>query len=473
MSKIECKLNAWREKAKERRIIIWTQKKRIKEILISRDRIRAKYKSVQLENRQLAKDLKELKRGEATKIKEHSYTAEEVNFFLNLRILGGCSLRGCLRVLEVLNVVLHLAYKKPSPSTIRMWEIKMGYEKINQIYSDTDSEWVLIIDESVSVGSQKILLLIGVDLKEYKFGSPLRISDVEVLGLWIGKSWKGEQIDEKLALILKRHYKFKYACSDNGNNLRKVLKINNLTHIEDCGHCLGKLLEKRYKKDSLYERFCIEKNRFRRQNVLSKDAVFLPPKNRTKGRFMNLWPTCEWSLKMLKIAEKYQTESVHLDKLSKIKWILDYEDFILKLHQEQQLINGVNKIIKAEGLSTDSIKKCEELMDESKVDELFKEEIENYLRRNFEKLPEMKKIICSSDVIESIFGKFKNSLNNNSQSGLTEGSLAIANYGKKTSATQVKKVLEEVKIVDILEWREENLPETLLQQRRKLFKNTG
>ena len=476
MLQTELKLLAWREKAKERRIKIWALTKRLQEVIEGRENYKAKYKALKIENECLKKELRQsskVSNASKTKVKHHSYSAEEISFFLNLRTIGGCSFRGCLRVLKVLNLILELNIGRPSPSTIRLWEIKMGYQKIQQQCKDVTSDWVLILDESVHVGSQKILLLIGVNLGNYIFSAPLIMQDVEVLGIWINSSWKAEEIKPVIDSVLKRNYKFRYCCCDNGNNLRKVLRMSKMIHIEDCGHCLGNLLEKKYKKDLKYQEFNAQKTRFIKQNLLSKYALFLPPKQRRKGRFLNLWPTCKWAMKVFQLAQSWQQKRVKSNDFEKIKWILDFEELIKNLHKEQALINGINKILKTEGLSEESKNKCEELIKESEVNPYIKGEIGDYLERNLNKLPQAQTVICSSDIIESIFGKLKNKLAENSSSGLTEGSLAMANYGQKITEQAAKNGMEEVKIVEINEWRKNNLPISLQRQKRDIFKNTG
>jgi len=81
--------------------------------------------------------------------------------------------------------------------------------------------------------------------------------------------------------------------------------------------------------------------------------------------------------------------------------------------------------------------------------------------------------LCSSDIIESMFGTFKNRLAKNSAGGLTEGCLSIANYGKYFQPKDVIAPMENTKTIDILKWREENLPISMLRKRAAIFKNTG
>lgn len=470
---MERKLIAWREKAKSRRIKIWALEKRIKEVKEGREKWKLKYFQLKEEIGSQQIEANECPFSKAKKVRHHIYNAEEVSFFLNMRTVGGISLRACVRIISVLQFVLGLNFRTPSISTIRAWEIKLGYHTVHQFCDAPQTDWVLILDESVQIGSQKMLLLLGVNLNRYHFEAALCSEDVQVLELRIGKSWKSEQIKSIIDQVKKRGYRFLYGCSDNGGNLRKSLEMSEIVQIEDCGHSLGKLLEKQYKTDAVYQKFCEQKNRFMRQNVLSKHAVFLPPKQRTKGRFLNLDATCKWAMKLLRLFRTWQAQKEKPEGFEAIKWILTFEQLIEKIYQEQQLINQVNKILKVEGLSQQSKEKCLQLMQKSEIDTTLIISIKEYLNRNLDKLPMEKQIICSSDIIESTFGRLKNKFAESSTSGLSEGSLAVANYGKKISEEQTKKAMEEIKIIDIKQWRKNNLPISLNQKRRAVFKNTG
>jgi len=455
---ISHKLASWKEKAKARAIKIHQLKRRIKELEKSRAGWKEKSKQHKIEIGRLKKELKKKNKLGRTKIKHHSYSAEEIDLYVRLRNKGGCSLRGCLRVVQIL--------------------IKLGLAKVTEKCKSPQSEWALIIDESISVGSQKVLLLLGINLDTYKFEKALTMSDVEVLEIRIQASWKGEEIDEVLQTIKSRGYKFKYCCCDKGNNLRKLLRISKLEHVPDCGHAFGNLLEEQYKNDARFKAFNKEKALFQKQNALGKYAVFLSPKQRNKGRYLNLWPTCKWANKLVQLARQYEKSGNEEEAFNKINWILKYENLITQLQKEQSMINEVNKILKTEGLCEASIEKCKKemlifsLRDKDSKQKISKG-INEYFDRNFTKSKNKTPKICSSDIIESMFGKFKYALGNTQARGLTEASLSIANYGRDFSVEEIKQGMEDKKIKDILDWRKENLPTSLNRKRVELFKNVG
>ena len=62
---------------------------------------------------------------------------------------------------------------------------------------------------------------------------------------------------------------------------------------------------------------------------------------------------------------------------------------------------------------------------------------------------EIEQLLCSSDIIESYFGKFKNKMNRNSRDGLTEFIFTIATFGKPFSKEEAKKALESIRSQDL------------------------
>ncbi len=471
-SKISTKIITWKEKAKQRGKKIHYLTRCIKDLRQSKKGLKSENRELKKANKFLQKELDGAKRLKATSIINHSYSAEAMQLCVQLRTQAGCSYRSCIQVLNILVVLLNLELKIPHFSSIRNWEIKLGYHELQQPVNTSD-KWMLIIDESISIGNQKMLLLIGINLSKYQFDKALNLGDIRVLEIRLSKSWKAPDIEKVVKCVEQRGFTFEYCCSDNGNNLRKLLKMIGLVHIEDCGHSLGNWLKNRYKKEEAFLNFCAESVKSKRSLILSKYAEYVPPKHRTKGKFLNLSAIAVWAKKMLFLANKYQQTGACKGAFEKIKWILKYEDFILKLNGEQVLINTVNKLLKNNGLSNEIIVKAKQIINQSSVEEGLKKYLLDYLERNKAKLPDLEKIICSSDIIESIFGKFKYSTSKSPNGAITEGCLSVANYGKKFEIIEIKNAMEETRVVDIKKWRAENLPVSMQQKKRRLLKNAS
>lgn len=471
--KVITKVKKSTEKSKSNRLERDKLKRKVKDLYKSREKWKEKYKTKQQEIKVLEKGLtkyeKRIKKleGSNLKIKRHQYSASQIQMCVNLRCSTNSSLRSCVQIIKVLSVIIGLEFFRPSISSIRNWEMKMGYHQL-QKRDHSKGDWVLILDESIMVGQQKLLLLMGVNLSNYDFNSPLNFSHAQVLGLHVGSSCKWTEIKQAIDNLLSRGYQLKYAVSDSGSSICKALRESGIVRIEDCTHALGLLLKKRYKNNACYDTFCKEATSFKRKISTSKYAAYMPPTQRSKARFLNLTQMSNWATKLLRVAKNKDIEKEVYDR---IKWIESYENLIIDIVKHQQLLNQLFKVLKHKGLSKRNQQACKKVLDQSEVEESFKEKIREYLKSNIDKLPKEKQLICCSDIIESKFGHFKNQMSNNKNVGFTASSLTIANSNIIKDLDQIKTSMEETKLADIAVWEKQNLKDSLLKRKNQVFKN--
>ena len=84
----------------------------------------------------------------------------------------------------------------------------------------------------------------------------------------------------------------------------------------------------------------------------------------------------------------------------------------------------------------------------------------------------------STDIIESIFGKFKDSKSPNKLNGITRQILFLPIYTKLKNTELAKEfdskgALEDIRIGDIDAWAKKNLTQNLVQLRRKHLQKAG
>lgn len=470
------KLSSWREKAKKRSKEISTLKKRLQELINSRGNWKEKYKEQKSVNKKLQTKVAHLEKweekaiGEEEKPKHHSYSLQIILLCIWMRQQGNCSLRSCASTLKIMAIVLGLNLRFPSRTTIQNWEKKLGYSRI-QRRGNAEDRWVIILDESISIGQQKLLLILGVELTKYSFGKALYFEDMTVLYLGIGTSWTGDLISKQIDHLQNKGFNIEYAVSDGGTNLIKSLKTSKIPLVEDCTHAIGNLIKKRYNKEEEFLKFSKECGVFKRQVMLSKDALIMPPTQRAKGRFLNLQPLTDWAYKMLLLLEQKNSKLSKEQKV-KLRWLEKYRTLVLNMNEQCKTMNQVFKVLKNEGLNQASFNACEEILKQSKSTFL-KEGISQYLIRNLNILPANETKICCSDIIESFFGKYKNQLKKTGNKLITDACLSIANFNQNFDKKEIKKAMEEVKIIDLKNWRQKNLPRSLLQEKRELLKSVG
>ena len=84
-------------------------------------------------------------------------------------------------------------------------------------------------------------------------------------------------------------------------------------------------------------------------------------------------------------------------------------------------------------------------------------------------MPEKDVILCSSDILESTFGKYKNRLSENPMASVTNLMLIIAAFTCNLTEEKTKECMEKVKISDIKKWSKDKIGMSLHKQRNALL----
>ncbi len=78
-------------------------------------------------------------------------------------------------------------------------------------------------------------------------------------------------------------------------------------------------------------------------------------------------------------------------------------------------------------------------------------------------------LLCTSDILESAFGKYKNWLSDNSMAGITGLALCIAAFTSSLETQELKTAYEQTTTHDVQTWIRDNIGSTLLKKRRDAF----
>lgn len=460
----------WREKAKSYRLEKERLHRRVKELTHSRDLWKGKYKMKQAELAATNRSDKIARRTRSERAQRHHYPVFVMGLCIWFRQQGNCSFRTCSKIISELLLYLNLEVGSPCASTIQNWEQKMGYYQLHQPYDCSDS-WAIIVDESISIGQAKLLLILGVRLSSYRFDRPLSHADVDVLQMAVARSWTGDGIAEQLSLVEQRGCPIAYGISDEGNNISKAFKIKEIPRISDCTHAISKAVEKCYKDQEEFVNFSRAAVKFKQKVVLSCFAFLMPPTQRSKARFLNLHSLSQWAEKSWKIYQQSKKDTEMAPIEQKLQWIEPYQDLIEQLAKVCKTMRKLFAILKTQGLNDNTAQACRKILDKSHTPEKFTKHIRTYLDNNLTKFPANKKLIVCSDVIESIFGKFKNRQAHNPYLGITAGCLSIPNFGKKFPQKEVKNAMESTTITQIQQWKNENIINPMKNQFSLLCQN--
>ena len=165
---------------------------------------------------------------------------------------------------------------------------------------------------------------------------------------------------------------------------------------------------------------------------------------RGKLRFANIFPCVNWAKKMLRAWDNLSEEVQ--DGLSFLK---EQSKFIQSLIEVEMVFKMVCSKLKNKGFGVVQKEEIIAYLDKLEVGQKASSFIDNckeYIDELTEQLAVlgMENLLCTSDIIESYFGKFKTKINSNSRSGLTEFIFTIATFGRSFSTQEAKQALETI-----------------------------
>ena len=337
-------------------------------------------------------------------------------------------------------------------------------------------DWVIIIDESIQIGAEKLLLILGIRSTKIDFTRPLNYTDVLPIVQISKTGWNAQKVKVELEKAIEILGTVKYAVSDKGASINKGLELCNIPHVHDVTHRMANILKKVYKEDKTFICYMSKLAPLRSQIQQTRWAYLLPPQQRVQSRFLNLKPVMEWGMKMLDFMEKEEYKAEPSEIKEKLYWVYEYKAFIKEINQVLDAISAIFKLLKNKGLSKKSKKECLEYLaglESTKRSQLIRAEIMDYFAEASTIVKNEGKILCTSDIIESSFGLFKNIISKNALNGITSLSLCIPANTSKLESLEIKHIMEKVSHKMIKKWTKENLGESMLKLRKKTLEQNG
>lgn len=393
---------------------------------------------------------------QATRVANHSYGIEVMWLAVLMRISFNASLRSISGTLKMVSEWRGYRYKAISASTIRNWCLRVGFYCLQKpIRAGT---YVIIVDESIGINKEKVLVIMAVAIGEASPIQPLRISDAEVWAVQSKSSWDGAAI---AALIEAKQNEpgvhIAYAVSDGGSNIRNGIRRSQIKSVMDCTHALANCSKRLFTKDETFNTFIKQMNMLRAKWVLSKHSQYLPPALRSKSRFHQLFTISKWANSILAIWEQLPQEAQQ-----NLCFVTQNRTLVSTMTKLHELIEQFASIFKTAGIQSIGLQQwqvvCDQWRQESaqtaashdpRIDR-FIATMNQYLEDQKQTLPDTCQILCCSDIIESAFGKYKNK---SGAKTISDDILQIAAYSKELPQKEIQNALCSISCSDLKNWK--------------------
>jgi len=339
-------------------------------------------------------------------------------------------------------------------------------------------EWVWIVDFSIQMGAMRCLLILGVRMEVLRARDNFTLShsDVNPILLKTLNSCPGEVVKEALYEAKAKTGGAVAIVSDQGGELKRGIRLfqeeqtEKPIHLYDIMHKIDLVLKKELENDNEWQKFIKEMTNTTQQLKQSNYSHLIPPKQYQKKRRMRSEvDIIEWGIKILKYLDSEKSNKLENEKLS---WVINYRHQLL-IYQEMAYFFDISiKEVKEHGYCQKTLmilKEKKKLASYNERSLCFFSKILEAIEQEAKKVTQGSLLGCS-EVIESVFGKFKHLEKQHSSSGLTSLVLGLPALLGEISIDTIKNAMEKISIGKVKEWIKTNLGETFWSRRRSELK---
>ena len=375
----------------------------------------------------------------------------------------------------------------PHFSSVINWTLRYGLSLLQGVKRQK-APWIAIIDHSIEVGVNKVLVVLRVDVEALgKRGSPIRREDCECVGLQISEQSDGETVYEQLKAIFARCGEPKAILKDGDTGLGKGVRLwreregkKGVWVLEDIGHVMANALNSQYARGKCFQRFLSIIHRGSARLRQTEWAFLVPPKLRTKGRFQGISALGKWAQRMLHALagkDDDDTRGVLATLRSAMAGLSGLRTFIERFATTVLTVVDVLTVLKHHGINQASYRQCRELAQRLPPRSVAKKRLDGWLKRHLYIQGRLgigqTPLLVSSDIIESLFGTFKHILARSPQADMSRTVLIIPALCGQAEPLLIAQALADTTHRDLQRWEQQQVPETIRRKRNDFFNNDG
>ena len=412
----------------------------------------------------------------------HRFTARVIKIALDLysRAVMGC--RKVARVLEVFGE--YFSHSVPHHTTIRQWVVRNGCHTLNSPMEQAN-DWVAIGDLTISLGKMKCLAIVGAKMSNLQKRDDFKLTheDVEIIGLYPTEKSDGNFVHDALKDAADRiGGNFFATIIDQGSDIKKGAQLFQQAHSKmkifyDIAHKLSNVMEKKLKNDVIWAEYIKQLNMTRKRAYQTELAALMPAKQRAKARFMDIGYLVKWPERLAASKASGRLSGIPEERYQDyFGWIDEFKSVLEEWGFMVGIVEMIKETVRTFGLSKGVYSYLKIFFEEASIKgerlEMFVSESLRAVWKEAEKLKGEETIISSTEVLESVFGKYK-AINQGTQ-GITGNVLGICAFvGKKKNEQDIKEAMEKCSVKEGVKWIRDNIGISISSLRRQFFSESN
>jgi hypothetical protein len=412
----------------------------------------------------------------------HVYQVGAIELFLRMVLSAATSIRGAAAVFEM--VMRHLPFAKlaPQPNSGRMWMLRVGLFQLTCEKERAD-DWVWMMDHTLQLGPYKCLIILGIRLSQWDRSRPLCHEDMTLLNLTPMESSSGEAVHEQLQATADVTGLPRAVVSDQGSDLMRSMQLfqrdqPSVRHQLDMKHKNARLLKAELDADPRWSEFVTQANRTKLATTQTSLAFLNPPGLKTKARYMNLDTLVDWATRTLAWLDSPARSDLPAADRRKVQkklgWLGSFRPAVKRWSELLHVARTAESMVHA-GIHTtigDDVRTALEPVITNPSARRMAENVVAFLRAQSLDLPVGDRLIGSTEVLESVIGRYKRLQSTHSKGGMTAMLLSIgAIVGQRTHSV-LQRALEKTRTSDVTTWCHKHLGLTIQAQKRTALSAT-
>jgi hypothetical protein len=422
---------------------------------------------------------------EGASVAGHQFGAKLMALFADLVLNAATSQRAAAAVLKIVAPYIAGLTRIPCANSGRMWLMRLGlYELLRP--KEAAEDWVWIMDHTVQLGPRKCLVIVGVRLSAWRAKeSPLEHEDLTLLNLTPMEQSSGEAVVAQLRETRERTGIVPAAVlSDEGAELKKAMvlfrgespRLHKVPHVYDIKHKVATILKKELHRDKTWQSFVTRTNRTKLRVTLTPLAFLVPPGLKNKARYMNLDTLVQWGCRVLAYLDDpcdFPGQKVDHKKLrQKLGWLREYRRPLTAWAELLEVAARAETYVRREGYHVRAAEELEEQLlglARMPASRRMKSALVAFVTEQSKDLAQGQHLLGSSEVLESLLGKYKRIQGTHSKGGMTGSLLSIGAAVLEKSATTIQAAMAAVPVAAVGQWVRDKLGLTIPAQQAFAF----
>jgi len=412
-------------------------------------------------------------------IARHQFPLGVVARTLALVLRVGTRLRRVAAVLAMHWRWCNLDVRIASYYSARLWLLRLGLYQLNRPKIQAD-DWIWIVDHTMQLGQRKCLILVG--LRQSDWNADARVldhEDVELIDLVPVTESNGEVVFRQLVAAAAKTGIPRAIVSDGGSDLHRGIARFRQKHpstawLYDIKHKTACLLKHALEGDASWQVFVGKVHRFKQQVSFTPLAALAPPQQRSKARYMNVDVLVDWAEKTLRLLDRpkaMRKAGLNVRRVEeKLGWLRKFVPQVRRWGEMLAVIGATEHYVRHEGIHVKAAAELATVLPKPATPAAcrLRKQLLEFVEAQGQQTREGERLLGSSEVLESIIGKFKTVAGERGQHGLTGMALSIGALVGNLSVATVDAAMTETTTTEVWTWCRSHLGATVQSVRQRI-----